>query len=271
MNSPVLNIGPITIHAFTAWMGLGIAIGFVLVIGGAAVRHEKRMSAFDCAIGALVGGVIGARAGHVWLNWAYFSAHGDQIADLSNGGLDWHGAVALGLLFALCVAAIRRVKFGSLADSLALALPVGAIAAWIACAAVPAAYGIEVPTLADYPSWLVIESPDIYGNVAPRINLPPIGIALAVVVLLIVVVLTLGNRLAGLRLWLALALYALGLGVIDMFRADYAPIWSGHRADQVLDLAVALLAILIFGLLALARLTRSRSVVPRVAAEGVIA
>ena len=37
------------------------------------------------------------------------------------------------------------------------------------------AYGVEVLTLADYPAWLVTESPDVYGTIAPRLNLPMLG------------------------------------------------------------------------------------------------
>ncbi|HLY28010.1 MAG TPA: prolipoprotein diacylglyceryl transferase family protein [Aggregatilineales bacterium] len=268
MNPSIVRIGPLEIHAFTAWMAIGIVIGFGIILATASARQERITPWFDCALGALVGGVIGARLGHVWLNWAYFSAHTDQIADLSNGGLDWHGAIALGLVFAFGVALVRHVPFWQLSDALALALPIGAIFVWIACASAPSAYGLEVPTLADFPSWLVTESPDIYSNVAPRLNLLPPGIVLAALVLLIVLVLMVLQRLSRLRLWLVIALYAVGLGVIDLFRADYAPIWLGHRADQILDLGVAMVAILIFGLSGLRLLLRNRSHVVQMAAEG---
>jgi prolipoprotein diacylglyceryltransferase len=70
MNPSILRVGPLEIHAFTAWMGLGIAISLGIVLGVAASRHQRVMPWFDCAIGALVGGVIGARAGNLWLNSA---------------------------------------------------------------------------------------------------------------------------------------------------------------------------------------------------------
>lgn len=100
---------------------------------------------------------------------------------------------------------------------------------------------------------LVTESPDVYGITAPRLNLPPVGIALAVIVLILIIVLTAFRWLTGLRLWLALTLYALGMAVIDFFRAEYVPTWFGRRADQVLDLAVAFGAILILAGIALLR------------------
>src|SRR2546423_1724859 len=98
MNPIVFQAGPLQLHAFTAWIMLGVAAGIGIVLVVAARRKERITAWLDAIIAAVVGGVIGARAVHVWLNWAYFSAHTDQIAAYSSGGLDWHGAVALGLL-----------------------------------------------------------------------------------------------------------------------------------------------------------------------------
>lgn len=258
MNPVIFKLGPLEIHTFTAWIMAGVFIGIALILLIAARRNEKVNAWFDVIVAAVIGGVIGARIVHVWLNWAYFVAHTDQIMVYSSGGLDWHGAVVLGLLCGFIVTAIRYVPFQPLTDALALAFPIGAIAVWLACAASASAYGVEVRTLADFPSWLVIESPDVYGTIAPRINLPPIGIALAAIVLVIVVLLTLFERFEGTRLWLALALYALSMAVLEFFRADYVATWFGRRGDQILDVAVALIAILIFGIVGFAR-ARHRS------------
>jgi phosphatidylglycerol---prolipoprotein diacylglyceryl transferase len=259
MNPVVYKLGPLEIRAFTAWIALGVVIGIGVVIGMAIHRRQRLMPWLDAVTNAVVGGVIGARAFHVWLNWSYFSAHPDQIVSFQNGGLDWHGAVVGGLLGALLVGFASRTALSPLLDAFALALPVGAMAVWLACAAANSAYGLEVATLADFPPWLVIESPDVYGIVAPRLNLPPIGIGLAVVVLIVVVAATVYDWLAGLRLWLALALYSLGMALIDFFRAEYVPIWLGRRSDQILDLSLALAAILILGLVA--ALQRKRTAV----------
>ena len=253
MNEIVFQFGPVVIHAFTAWLMAGVAVGMMLIGGLAAQRGERLAPWLDVILGAVIGGVIGARAVHVWLNWSYFAAHTDQIANLGNGGLDWHGAVVVGLAGAISVALIRRVSVTTLTDVLALALPIGAIAAWQGCGAATCGYGLEVRTLADFPSWLVVESPDIYGTLAPRLNLPPIGTALAVLVLVIVISLTALRLLRGSRLWLAIALFSLGMGILDFFRAEYVPTWFDHRADQILDFALALVAILIFGITMVAR------------------
>jgi phosphatidylglycerol---prolipoprotein diacylglyceryl transferase len=250
MNPVVYKLGPLEIRAFTAWIATGVVIGIGIILSVAMRRQQRLMPWFDAATNAVVGGVIGARAFHVWLNWSYFSAHTDQIIAFQSGGLDWHGAVIGGLLGATLVGLASRIPLSLLMDGFALALPVGAMATWIGCGAANCGYGVEVPTLADYPAWLVSESPDVYGTIAPRLNLSVLGIVLAVLVLAVVLALVAFERFGGARLWLALALYSLGMALISFFRAEYVPTWFGRRADQVLDLVVALGAILLFGIVA---------------------
>lgn len=255
MNLVVFKLGPLEIRAFTAWILAGLVVSSTMILALARRKYgQRRLTPWlDVITGGVIGAIIGARIVHIGLNWAYFSVHTGEITALQNGGLDWHGALAGGLLVAFAMAPFRRVPLLPLMDTFALALPVGAAAIWLACAAANAAYGVEVRTLADFPGWLVTESPDVYGFVAPRLNLPPLGIALAVLVFGMGAVLTRFDRLRGLRLWLALIVYGLGMAVIGFFRAEWVPTWLGRRADQILDLAVALGAALILALVAVLR------------------
>jgi phosphatidylglycerol:prolipoprotein diacylglycerol transferase len=255
MNPVVFNLGPLEIHAFTAWIMLGTLLGMALILAVAVRQRQRLMPWLDALIGAVIGGIIGARAFHVWLSWDYFSANTGEILSLSSGGLDWHGALLGGLLGAALIGWLRRVPLSPLMDALALAVPIGAVAIWQGCAAANCAYGLEVRSLADYPAWMVIESADVYGTVAPRLNLSPPGIALAAILFVFILILTVFGWLRGLRLWLALIVYGLGMALIDFFRAEYVPQWFGRRADQVLDLAVVLLAVILFAFVALRQVT----------------
>jgi prolipoprotein diacylglyceryltransferase len=125
---------------------------------------------------------------------------------------------------------------------------------WIACGVANAAYGIEVRSLADFPAWMVIEAPDVYGMLAPRLNLPLFGVVASLIVLIIMLVLTALRRFSGSRLWIALGLYGLCMALLDFFRADYVPTLFNRRADQVLDLGVVLVAVLLFALTQLSQL-----------------
>jgi phosphatidylglycerol---prolipoprotein diacylglyceryl transferase len=247
MNPILINAGFVQIRAFTLLIMIGVAVSAALIVW--QTKRQTRagsseLRVLDTVIGAVALGIVGARAGHVLLHLDYFSVHTDEITRLSAGGLNWHGAVIGGILGAVIAARIRRVPLAPLFDGAALALPLFGAFVWLACAAAGAAYGIEVRSLADYPAWIVTESPDIYGTVAPRLNLYTPGVALCIGVLIVMAILTLFRLIRGLRFPLALALLALGMSVIDTFRAETVPMLFDRRADQVLDYIIALLAIM---------------------------
>jgi len=206
---------------------------------------ESPVRWLDALLGLMIGGLIGGRAGHVILDWAYFSVQPDQITDLSNGGFDWHGALFLGMIGAVLISMLRRVPFGKLCDALAVVFPVGVLAIWGACGGSACAYGQTVRTLADYPGWLAIESPDVYGQIAPRINLSGIGVWFGVLLLIGVIIATWRGWFSGLRLWITIAIFSAGQVILDQFRGDDVAIWYGRRADQWLDIGGIGLAIAI--------------------------
>jgi len=245
MNPLVFALGPIEIHAFAAWILLGLVFsaGAVLILAPRIQPQITWLRWADVLLAGLIGGLIGARIGHVALNWDYFSTQQAEILNLRAGGLDWHGAFFGALLAALITARLRRVPVLPLLDIFALVVPILATTTWRACVDANCGYGVEVGTLANYPSWLVTESPDIYGAVAPRINLPQAGVLLAIPVLLLMLLLTWRGWLPGLRLWIAVIVYGFGMLILDFFRAEYVPQWFGHRADQILDAAVILVAL----------------------------
>lgn len=243
MNPILLQFGGLEIRAFTFWLAFGGLLSAALVLwrGRAA-----RMAHLDVITAAALCGVIGARAEHVALNWAYFSANTAELFAVSSGGVNWHGGV-IGILFgAVAVARWRRLHLPTLLDSLALCLPIGALVAWQACASASCGYGVEVRTLAEYPLWLATEAPDIYGVLAPRLNLPLIGMLLALLLGALAVLLIGYGKLHGRRLWLLLALYSLAMAFLSGLRAEYVPIWFGVRADQALDLWIGLWAAALF-------------------------
>ncbi len=243
INPIVLKLGAYEMRAFTASIVLAVLLGVLVLLWTAWRLHQPLLRWMDAGLGTVFGGVIGARLFHVVLEWTYFSAHTDQITTLANGGLDWHGAVLGGLIGAILIARLRGVPFRPFADALALVFPLGAIATWSACGIAACAYGAEVRTLADFPAWLVIESPDVYGSIAPRLNLPQVGIILGLIVYLLVLGLTATRLVIGLRFWIGLAVFSFGMAILDFFRGDYVITILGRRADQILDLVLLLFAV----------------------------
>jgi len=245
----VLDLGPLTLRAYTVWLSAGILLALGLVAWRArAVQPGAALPWLDVALAALVGGLFGARLVHVALAWDYFADYPDEIVRLTSGGLDWHGALLTGLPAAWIAARARGVPFARWADAAALGWPLAMGAAWLACRRAGCAYGHEVRTLADWPGWLVEELPDVYGLVAPRLDVQLGGALFAAILFVLAAVLTWRGWLAGLRMWLILALTGLGLYFLGFFRADPSPALLDRRADQVLDLAVLLAATILGGL-----------------------
>ena len=243
MNPILVEAGPFTLRAYTAWLSVGMLLGLG-AIAWAARRYASNAPVrwLDVALAALAAGIVGARALHVALEWAYFADHRAEIWRV------WKVAGVAGRADARRPRragddAPARVPLGSWTDALAVAWPLGMIGAWGGCRAAGCGYGHEVRTLADWPAWAVAELPDVYGVIAPRLDVQLAGAVYSGALLALVLLLAWRGWLSGLRFWLILALSGFGLYFIGFFRADPAARLLDRRADQVLDLAVALLAV----------------------------
>jgi prolipoprotein diacylglyceryltransferase len=244
MNPVVFELGPFELRTYSAWLIGGVLLALLVMIWRAR-RYGAGSRWLDVGIAAVVSGIIGARLAHVALEWRYFSDHTDEIAKLSSGGLMWHGALLLGIPAVVVAAKLRRVSFKAWTDAAALAVPLVWIAGWLACRKVGSAYGYEVWTLADWPGWLAEELPDIYGIVAPRLEVQLGGALFSGVLFGLALLFTWQDWQRGIRLWIVLALAGLGFALLGFFRADPSRMFYQRRADQLLDLLVFLLSTVI--------------------------
>jgi phosphatidylglycerol:prolipoprotein diacylglycerol transferase len=233
------QIGPFVIRTYTLLLDLGILIGLGILTWQGWRIDDKPVEWVDAGLGALVGGFILGRAGHVAIHWTYFAEHADEIARLWRGGIDWHGAVVGGLIGLGVVCLVRRLIFRQVTDTLAFVLPLGATIVYAACLSTSCGHGREVRTLADYPSFMVAELPDLYGVTAPRLASQLYGVALGVLLLGIAALLSRLIRRRGVRLWPVLALLGVGAFGIGYTRGDAVLMVGTLRLDQILDLAVA--------------------------------
>jgi prolipoprotein diacylglyceryl transferase len=123
-SSGVLEIGPLSIHAY----GLMIALGVVAAVWLAGRRlEEKRVGTREdmsaVAIWAVPAGVIGARLYHVATDWELFSDDLARIPQIWRGGLGIPGGIVGGTIVGLWRGSKRGIRPADLADCAAPALP----------------------------------------------------------------------------------------------------------------------------------------------------
>jgi prolipoprotein diacylglyceryl transferase len=123
-SSGVLELGPLSIHAY----GLMIALGVVAAVWLAGRRlEEKRLAKREdmsaIAIWAVPAGVIGARLYHVITDWDLFSDDLARIPQIWRGGLGIPGGILLGSVVGLWRGSKRGLRPADLADCAAPALP----------------------------------------------------------------------------------------------------------------------------------------------------
>ena len=121
---PILSVGPLRIAWHSLWslvgMGAGSWLSFRL-----ARRLVKDERMYPFAISVVIGGLIGARAGHIADNWPYYSAHPDQLLAFWNGGVAV-AAAPIGSAIAGFIAAKRlRLPVGFMFDITVIGIVLG--------------------------------------------------------------------------------------------------------------------------------------------------
>jgi phosphatidylglycerol---prolipoprotein diacylglyceryl transferase len=180
---------------------------------------------------------IGARAYHVALNWDYYAARPDEIAQIGLGGLAMRGAFIAGLIALTIYARARGLRFDKLADASAFGLAIGQAIGWIGALARGANYGV----VSD--SQIALELPDLYGLIAPRFPLQHFEIGLFVALFVGLFVLALRKPRAG-TLCLAYLLFAsVANFALGFWRGDETVFAGALRVDQIVDMLFGVFAL----------------------------
>lgn len=111
----ILRLGPVTIHSF----GLMLAVGFLLIAWLAGKEFTRRGFSADaagsCTLGAMIGGVLGAKIYYLIDNWSVLVA--DPLGSIFSGsGLTYYGGLIGGALGVLLVGRRYKVPLLTLVD-----------------------------------------------------------------------------------------------------------------------------------------------------------
>ncbi len=225
-------------YSALVWLGAAMGLGIAYLYLRKRARRAVSLTIFlDGALFVCAAGWLGARAYHVALNWDYYAARPDEIAQIGLGGLALRGAFIAGLLALALYARARGLRFAKLADASALGLAMGQALGWLGALARGANYGV----VSD--SQIAVELPDVYGLIAPRFPLQHFEIGLFAGLFVGLLILALRRPRAG-TLFLAYLLvaaaanFALGFG-----RGDETVYVGALRVDQLVDLVFVALAL----------------------------
>ncbi|MBI4790643.1 MAG: prolipoprotein diacylglyceryl transferase [Chloroflexi bacterium] len=236
---PRLDFSFFEIDLYSALVGLGMLAGLLsayLYLRLCSRRASAAGTFLDGVLLLLAGGWVGARAYHVLMNWEYYQARPEEIAQVGLGGLGIRGAFVVGVVLAAGYTRWRRISFGHVADAAAIGLSVGQAIGWAGALAHGANYGIVSS------SQFAVELPNLYGLVEPRFPVQHLEFALFALLFFALVGLAARRRAPGLLFLGYLLIASLANVLLGFQRGDETAYLGAVRLDQIVDLALGLSA-----------------------------
>jgi prolipoprotein diacylglyceryl transferase len=231
----VWHLGPLPVRAYALFIVVGVLVAFAITSLRYRAGGGEPGVILDVATWAIPLGLVGARAYSVATDYQlYFGAHRDwaNVFKVWDGGLGMPGALAAGTAGAWIACRGAGVPLSPVAGAAAVAIPIGqAIGRWGNWfnqelygrpSSLPWAVQIAPPhRLPGYESFATFQPAFLYES------------AWDLLTALIVIVAAHRSRLTGDRAFaLYIALYSVGLFVIQAIRIDYSHHLAGLRTAQ---------------------------------------
>jgi phosphatidylglycerol:prolipoprotein diacylglycerol transferase len=233
---PVLSIGPVTLQTPGLIFILGLWVSLSLTEKTAVHEGISPKKLYNLILGALVGGVIGARIAEVANHPTAFSASPVSVLSPNPQLFDAWGGLAGGIVVALIISQLQKLPFWSTLDALAPPMAVFGIALSFSHLASGQAFG----TPSNLP-WKIF----LWG-----MNRHPSQVYEMIAYAIIYLVISKRNPMfynfPGKRFLTFVALAAGSRLVLEAYRGDSQLIFQSLRSTQVLAwivLAMALLGI----------------------------
>ncbi len=236
---PTIDLLFFELPLYSALVFLGIALGLLATYAYWRARARRAVTPalfLDGALVVVAAGWVGARAYHVALNWEYYAARLDEIAQPGLGGLGIRGAFIAGFIALAAYAWARRLAFGKLADAAAIGLALGQAIGWVGALMCGANYG------APNDSALAMELPDLYGLNAPRFPLQHFEIGLFALLFVGLLALAARRPRAGVLFCGYLLVASAANLALGFQRGDETVFVGVLRVDQIVDAGLGLSA-----------------------------
>ncbi|MBT3539192.1 prolipoprotein diacylglyceryl transferase [Candidatus Parcubacteria bacterium] len=121
----LLNLGSFTIRWYGLFLALGVVLAILIYTKLFKEKGYKVELVYDLSIWLVIGGLIGARLGHiVFYNLEYFLKNPIEIFMIHHGGLASHG-MTIGLLLTLLLyKKIKKIELKKYIDLLIIPIPI---------------------------------------------------------------------------------------------------------------------------------------------------
>ncbi len=134
MHPVLFRIGSHPIYSYGVMIALAVTAAVLVARWHLKSRFIDTYAAYDIALAAILGGVVGARLFYVIGNWSEYASNPLQLLkfwDLQ--GLVFYGGLAGGTVAVLLVIRWKHLPLWTMADAVALALPLGQAIGRIGC------------------------------------------------------------------------------------------------------------------------------------------
>lgn len=133
MRPVIFSFGSIDIYAYGLMLALAFLVCTLVARAEALRRGLKADLVYDVALGAAVGGILGARFFYVAYYWELYAASPLRALAVWEGGLVFYGGLFGGATIVLAIAYLKNYSLEELAHLVGLVLPLGIAITRIGC------------------------------------------------------------------------------------------------------------------------------------------
>lgn len=138
------SIGDFHLYWYGLFVSFAAILGWFITKLNLYFRREHVGDLAGLFICSIVGGIIGARIGHVILNFSLYAKELSEIFAINHGGLSIYGAVSGAVLAIFIYACVHRLKFWLYLDILTPAFIMGLVVMQLGNFALQATVGLPV-------------------------------------------------------------------------------------------------------------------------------
>lgn len=229
MHPILFEFGNFKIYSYGVMVALGFLIAIYLASREAQRQGVASQQVFDIGLYALLFGIAGARALHVFLDFRYYLARPLDIIMINRGGLAFHGGLLAGTIGAWFFIRRNSMPLWKVADIIIPYVALGQAVGRIGCFLNGCCYGT--------PTYLPIGI-RLPGHI---LRLHPSQLYSSIFLLLSFIVLKKiyqKKKTDGVVFFSYLAIFSSGRFFIDFFRGDLRGVLFGLKTSQLISIGI---------------------------------